>query len=56
MEGLKTKIPNEEQRKQHIIEKQLYMGELNKKNCYIAWNNNYNKRLRSSYKKRKFDI
>jgi len=35
MEGLKTKIPNEEQRKKHIIEKQLYMGELNKKNCFI---------------------
>ena len=36
MEGLKTKIPNEEQRKKHIIEKQLYMGELNKKKlfCY----------------------
>jgi site-specific DNA-methyltransferase (adenine-specific) len=35
MEGLKTKIPNEEQRKKHIIEKQLYMGELNKKNCFV---------------------
>ena len=36
MEGLKTKIPNEEQRKKHIIEKQLYMGELNKKNCFVV--------------------
>jgi len=38
MEGLKNKInefPNEEQRKKHIIEKQLYMGELNKKNCFV---------------------
>ena len=36
MEGLKTKIPNEELRKKHIIEKQLYMGELNKKNCFVV--------------------
>jgi hypothetical protein len=35
MKGLKTKIQNEEQRKKHIIEKQLYMGELNKKNCFV---------------------
>ena len=35
MEGLKTKIPNEDERKKHIIEKQLYMGELNKKNCFV---------------------
>jgi len=35
MEGLKNKIPNTKLRKQHIIEKQLYMGELNKKNCYV---------------------
>jgi site-specific DNA-methyltransferase (adenine-specific) len=35
MEGLKTKISNEEERKKHIIEKQLYMGELNKKNCFV---------------------
>lgn len=34
-EGLKTKIPNEIKRKKHIIEKQIYMGELNKKNCFI---------------------
>jgi site-specific DNA-methyltransferase (adenine-specific) len=34
-EGLKIKIPNELERKKHIIEKQLYMGELNKKNCFI---------------------
>lgn len=36
MEGLKNKIPDKNQRKKHIIEKQLYMGELNKKNCFIA--------------------
>jgi hypothetical protein len=35
MEGLKNKIPDENERKKHIIEKQLYMGELNKKNCFI---------------------
>ncbi len=35
MDGLKTKIPNENKRKKHIIEKQLYMGELNKKNCFV---------------------
>ena len=50
MEGLKNKIPNEEQRKKHIIEKQLYMGELNKKNCFIVKqifniNNKYNLNL-----------
>lgn len=35
MEGLRNKIPDEELRKKHIIEKQLYMGELNKKNCLV---------------------
>ena len=35
-EGLKNKIPNDEERKKHIIEKQLYMGELNKKNCFVV--------------------
>jgi hypothetical protein len=35
MEGLKNEIPNELERKKHIIENQLYMGELNKKNCFI---------------------
>ena len=50
MDGLKIKIPNEEQRKKHIIEKQLYMGELNKKNCFIIKqifniNNEYNLNL-----------
>jgi len=34
-EGLKNKIPDEKLRSKHIIEKQLYMGELNKKNCFI---------------------
>ncbi len=36
MEGLKSKIPDEKERKKHIIEKQLYMGELNKKNCFVV--------------------
>lgn len=36
MEGLKIKIPDEKQRKKHIVEKQLFMGELNKKNCFIV--------------------
>lgn len=35
MNGLKYKFPNETDRKKHIIEKQLFMGELNKKNCFI---------------------
>ena len=35
LEGLKIKIPDEKKRKKHIIEKQLFMGELNKKNCFI---------------------
>ena len=34
-EGLKNKISDENERKKHIIEKQLYMGELNKKNCFV---------------------
>ena len=50
MEGLKYKIPNENERKKHIIEKQLYMGELNKKNCFVIKqifniNNEYNLNL-----------
>ena len=36
MEGLKYKIKNESERKKHIIEKQLFMGELNKKNCFVV--------------------
>ena len=35
LDGLKEKIPNEHKRKKHILEKQIYMGELNKKNCYV---------------------
>jgi site-specific DNA-methyltransferase (adenine-specific) len=35
IDGLKNKIPNENERKKHIIEKQLFMGELNKKNCFV---------------------
>ena len=37
LEGLKIKIPDEEVRKNHIIENMLYMGELNKKNCFILF-------------------
>ncbi len=36
-EGLKNKIPNESKRHKHIIEKQLYMSELSKKNCFIIY-------------------
>ena len=35
LEGLKNKIPDYELRKKHILEKQLFMGELNKKNCHL---------------------
>jgi hypothetical protein len=71
MEGLKTKIPNEELRKKHIIEKQLYMGELNKKNCFAVKqifniNNIYklnlyegdtlNVKINEVFRKTKFDI
>jgi hypothetical protein len=35
IEGLKDKIPDEQERKKHIIEKMLFMGELNKKNCFV---------------------
>ena len=35
MEGLEEIIPNEKERKKHILEKQLYIGELNKKNCFV---------------------
>jgi len=50
MEGLKYKIPNENERKKHIIEQQLYIGELNKKNCFVIKqifniNNEYNLNL-----------
>jgi hypothetical protein len=36
MEGLKQQIPNDEDRKKHIIENMLYMSELNKKNVFIT--------------------
>ena len=36
MEGLKTQISNDEDRKKHIIENMLYMSELNKKNVFIS--------------------
>ena len=36
MEGLKIKMPNEKDRKKHILEKMLFMAELNKKNCFIV--------------------
>ncbi len=36
MEGLKIQIPNDKDRKKHIIENMLYMSELNKKNVFIC--------------------
>jgi hypothetical protein len=36
MEGLKPQIPNDDERKKHIIENMLYMSELNKKNVFIC--------------------
>lgn len=36
MEGLKQQIPNDGERKKHIIENMLYMSELNKKNVFIS--------------------
>ena len=35
MDGLKNKIPNEKERKRHILENMLYMAEISKKNCFI---------------------
>lgn len=35
MEGLKKKIPDDKDRKKHILEKMLFMAELNKKNCFV---------------------
>jgi hypothetical protein len=37
IEGLKHSIPNDEERKKHIIENMLYMSELNKKNVFISY-------------------
>jgi hypothetical protein len=71
MDGLKNKIPNEQCRKKHIIEKMLFMGELNKKNCFVLkqifnLNNEYNLNLyegntlemdiKKEFNKSKFDI
>ena len=36
MESLKDEIPNNEERKKHILENMLYMSELNKKNVLIC--------------------
>ncbi len=36
MDGIKTKINDDIERKKHILEKMIYMGELNKKNCFIT--------------------
>jgi len=36
MDGLKSKIIDEKERKKHIIEKMIFMGELNRKNCFIV--------------------
>jgi hypothetical protein len=35
-EGLKKEIPDDKKRKKHILEKMLYMCEINKKNCYVV--------------------
>ena len=35
MISLQCQLPNENDRKKHIIEKMLFMSELNKKNCFI---------------------
>ena len=35
MDGLKHKIPNEKDRKRHILENMLFKAEINKKNCFI---------------------
>lgn len=35
MDGLNLQIPNDEARKQHIVENMLYMSELNKKNVFV---------------------
>jgi hypothetical protein len=36
MEGLKQEIPNDDDRKKHILEQMIYMAELNKKNVFIC--------------------
>ena len=36
MDGLKNKIPDDKDRKKHILEKMLFMAEFNKKNCFIV--------------------
>jgi len=36
MGGLKNEIKNEKERKKHILEKMLYMSELNKKNVFVC--------------------
>jgi hypothetical protein len=71
MDGLKDKIPDEKERKKHIIEKMLYMGELIKKNCFVVkqifnLNNEYKLNLyegntleidiKKVFNKSKFDI
>jgi hypothetical protein len=50
MEGLKSKISNDGDRKKHILEKMIYMSEYNKKNCFLIKqifniNNEYNLNL-----------
>lgn len=36
MEGLKQEIPDDDDRKEHILENMIYMAELNKKNVFIC--------------------
>ena len=50
MDGLNKKIPNEKDRKKHILENMLFMAEYNKKNCFIVkqifnMNNDFNLNL-----------
>ena len=47
MNGLKKEFPDENKRKKHILEKMLYMSEINKKNCYV---------LEKLFNKKKFNL
>ena len=47
MNGLKKEFPDENKRKKHILEKMLYMSEINKKNCYV---------LEKLFNKNKFNL
>jgi hypothetical protein len=47
LNGLKKEFPDENKRKKHILEKMLYMSEINKKNCYV---------LEKLFNKKKFNL